>query len=432
MEFLKRHYEKLILLFLLVAFIISMIHVLRIIQQTREVTEESLQIPSRKADYEPKDPKAADFDVAARFQKTGLTWRPSVAREKGNEEHFSDLVIPFAMARCPHCSKIIPRSYFQGGPEANKERKEGQKEIPPGKCPLCDGELVQPPEKKGPIWKVTAEDADGDGMSDVDEGKYGFDKTNPHDGCMDKDGDGFSNVYEIKMGTNPTDPRSRPPLWYRLKLSALRRVELPITFRALNANNSDDKQKWDIQLNTKDDRGRERTQIEMLGSIITLDKKEYKIYDILRKQTEVPGLTKDGTKLIKDESVIYLEQCDGNGKDKLEMQVGQKVYSSNPKAILIDTGMKDKVYICDIREVFTMGSRAIGTTRYRLKSIDPKKMTAQLEDPTKFEGDTTLDPAGTSMLVTKDGQIPEEMLVRHDVVEPGMDEFGIGAGRRMR
>ena len=79
-----------------------------------------------------------------------------------------------------------------------------------------------------------------------------------------------------------------------------------------------------------------------------------------------------------------------------------------------------------------MGSRAIGTTRYRLKSIDPKKMTAQLEDPTKFEGDTTLDPAGTSMLVTKDGQIPEEMLVRHDVVEPGMDEFGIGVGRSRR
>ena len=36
LEFLKRHYEKLILLFMLVAFIISMIHVLRIIQQTRD------------------------------------------------------------------------------------------------------------------------------------------------------------------------------------------------------------------------------------------------------------------------------------------------------------------------------------------------------------------------------------------------------------
>lgn len=428
MEFLKRHYEKLILLFMLMAFIISMIHVLRIIQQTREVTEASLQIPTRKADYEPQNPEAAEFDVEGKFKSTSLKWEVSTAREKGNAEHFSDLVIPFAMARCPHCKKIIPRSYFQGGPEANKDLKEGAKPIPPGKCPLCDGELVMPPEKKGPIWKITAEDADGDGMSDVDEAKYGFDKTNPHDGCQDKDGDGFSNVYEIRMGTNPTDPRSRPPLWYRLKFAALRRVELPITFRALNANNSDDKQKWDIQLNTRDERGRERTQIEMLGSIITLDKKEYKIYDILRKQTEIPGQTKDGTKLIKDESVIYLEQSDGNGKDKLEMQVGQKVYSSNPKAILEDTGMRDKVYMCDVGEVFTMGSRAIGTSRYRLKSIDAKKMTVQLEDPSKFDGDTTLDPAGTSMLVTREGKIPEEMLVVHDQV-PGMDAYGVGLGR---
>ncbi len=432
MEFLKRHYEKLILLFLLVAFIISMIHVLRIIQQTREVTEASLQIPTREADYEPQDPGSESFDIAGKFESTGLKWAASVPREQGNAEHFSDLVIPFAMARCPHCSKIVPRSYFKGGSEANKGRKEDAKEIPPGKCPLCDEELVQPPEKIGPIWKITAEDSDGDGMSDVDEAKYGFDKNNPFDGCMDKDGDGFSNVYEIRMGTNPTDPRSRPPLWYRLKLSALRRVELPITFRALNANNSDDKQKWDIQLNTKDDRGRERTQIEMLGSIITLDKKEYRIYDILRKQTEIPGQTKDGTKLIRDESVIYLEQCDGNGKDKLEMQVGQKVYSSNLKAILIDTGMRDKRYICDIGETFTMGSRAIGMTRYRLKSIDPKQLTAQLEDPAKFEGDTTLDPAGTSMLITKDGKIPEEMLVRHDAAEQGTGEFGFGPGRGRR
>ena len=164
MEFLKRHYEKLILLFMLVAFIISMIHVLRIIQQTREVTEASLQIPTRKADYEPQNPEAAEFDVEGKFKSTSLKWEVSTAREKGNAEHFSDLVIPFAMARCPHCKKIIPRSYFQGGPEANKDLKEGAKPIPPGKCPLCDGELVMPPEKKGPIWKITAEDADGDGI----------------------------------------------------------------------------------------------------------------------------------------------------------------------------------------------------------------------------------------------------------------------------
>lgn len=55
-------------------------------------------------------------------------------------------------------------------------------------------------------------------------------------------------------------------------------------------------------------------------------------------------------------------------------------------------------------------------------------MTVQLEDPSKFDGDTTLDPAGTSMLVTREGKIPEEMLVVHDQV-PGMDAYGVGLGR---
>ena len=56
MEFLKRNYEKLILLVLLLAFILSMVYVLRIIDQTKEITEESLQIPTRAADYEVHDP----------------------------------------------------------------------------------------------------------------------------------------------------------------------------------------------------------------------------------------------------------------------------------------------------------------------------------------------------------------------------------------
>lgn len=54
MEFLKRHYEKLILLLLLLAFIGTMMYVLEIIKQTKEVTEESLQLPTRSADYKPK------------------------------------------------------------------------------------------------------------------------------------------------------------------------------------------------------------------------------------------------------------------------------------------------------------------------------------------------------------------------------------------
>ena len=53
-------------------------------------------------------------------------------------------------------------------------------------------------------------DTDGDGISDVDEEKYGFDPLDPSDATQDYDGDGVSNFDEIKAGTNPLDPNSYP------------------------------------------------------------------------------------------------------------------------------------------------------------------------------------------------------------------------------
>ena len=81
MEFLKRHYEKLILLVLLLAFILSMVYVLRIIDQTKEITEESLQIPTRAADYEVHDPKAAEFEITGSpGMRTGRLRRQGIRR----------------------------------------------------------------------------------------------------------------------------------------------------------------------------------------------------------------------------------------------------------------------------------------------------------------------------------------------------------------
>lgn len=49
-------------------------------------------------------------------------------------------------------------------------------------------------------------DTDGDGMPDGWEDEQGFDPTNPADGTGDADGDGLSNEDEYSQGTNPHDP----------------------------------------------------------------------------------------------------------------------------------------------------------------------------------------------------------------------------------
>jgi len=52
-------------------------------------------------------------------------------------------------------------------------------------------------------------DTDGDGMPDVWEDTYGFDKNSAADAGLDADGDGFTNLQEYIAGTNPKNDRSK-------------------------------------------------------------------------------------------------------------------------------------------------------------------------------------------------------------------------------
>lgn len=53
-------------------------------------------------------------------------------------------------------------------------------------------------------------DSDGDGISDIDEKKYGLNPNDPSDAGADKDSDGFSNIEEIEAGSNIDDSSSLP------------------------------------------------------------------------------------------------------------------------------------------------------------------------------------------------------------------------------
>lgn len=56
--------------------------------------------------------------------------------------------------------------------------------------------------------RPTAADADGDGMPDTWETKYGLDPLWAGDAAEDADGDGLTNYEEMLAGTDPTDPQS--------------------------------------------------------------------------------------------------------------------------------------------------------------------------------------------------------------------------------
>ncbi len=50
---------------------------------------------------------------------------------------------------------------------------------------------------------TSTQDTDGDGMSDCQEARLGFNKNDPSDGRQDADGDGLTNAQEVGMGTDP-------------------------------------------------------------------------------------------------------------------------------------------------------------------------------------------------------------------------------------
>lgn len=431
MEFIKRHYEKLILLVLSLIFIATMVHVLGVITRTREVKESDLQIPTRQADYQVQDGKSDRF-VPDRFvANCAPDWQKSAPRSAVCANHFSDLVKVFQMSACPHCNRIIPRYYFS---EKN--------------CPECHKELKTPPDRpKGRVGLRTADDTDGDGMKNVDEQKYGFNPEDNHDALQDADGDGFSNVFEVEQGTDPKNPLSHPPLWWRLRFAGMDRVALPVTFKALNTQNNPDKTKWDIQLNflRRNYRGemKERTSIEMLGGIVNIDKRDYKIVDIELNQKRVKVPKKDKMRgeieneEVVDNSRIFLEEVvypGADGKtpvpDKMTIKVGEPAYSSDRRLILEDIGIlpdektnKHPVYILRPGEHLNLGDRRIGVSRLVLREVDEENKTALfVHASSRSEQDPSVDATGKRMVVTAHSATPEESWVLYPVTKATENE----------
>ena len=75
-------------------------------------------------------------------------------------------------------------------------------------------------------------DADGDGLPDDWEKKYGLDPTR-NDANEDKDGDGFTNAEEYAAGTDPSDRNSHPDYLDSLKVVLpLKETVLPFYLRS--------------------------------------------------------------------------------------------------------------------------------------------------------------------------------------------------------
>ena len=156
MDFLNKHYEKLILLGMLVFFIIAMVNVLSISSQTGEVKDSDLRIPTRQPDYKPENASDKRFTVEAILDTGKFSWREARRREaKSQLAFYSDLMSFPELAVCfkgkddngkeTGCGDLIPKLYFSEKP-----------------CPSC-GRILKTPPKRAKIRRnvITADDSDG-------------------------------------------------------------------------------------------------------------------------------------------------------------------------------------------------------------------------------------------------------------------------------
>lgn len=128
-----------------------------------------------------KVPKLSDIDVAGNFLASA------------------------ARVFCEHCHRPMPA-------EAKL-------------CPFCK---EAPSVKEAP---AVVADADGDGMNDEWEKKYGLDPNDPADAALDKDGDEFTNLEEFTAKTDPTNKNDHPDYFGSLSVQLpLVETKLPFFF----------------------------------------------------------------------------------------------------------------------------------------------------------------------------------------------------------
>ncbi|MBR5838372.1 MAG: hypothetical protein IKZ84_07485 [Victivallales bacterium] len=256
MDFISRHYEKMILGASLLFLIVSLLLVAQGYDRTKSQLETDVRKSQRSVDQGElvasltpdvfaKAPgtirdarRFFSFIGSAKDQKTG---RPVYKRS-------DDGVIDDKAVR-QQGSLIIPGDYIC----CVEDKCRAIIMISENKCPFCGAE--QPPIS---IGDGEDEDEDGDGIPDFIERKYRFlDPKNPLDARQDYDNDGFLNVEEykygrlsgeeeLKTGKMMEDPALWPELVGLLRVVNIIQNDLKVQLRSIDQNGSEDPAMWDI------------------------------------------------------------------------------------------------------------------------------------------------------------------------------------------
>ncbi|MBP1583717.1 MAG: hypothetical protein J6866_07165 [Victivallales bacterium] len=230
MDFLVKHYEKLILGLSLLCLILCVL----LVRKSFIANSAKIEEKEKNAQQITKNLRKnlEEIDSSA-FQGRECLVNPCrlVAVESPNTKKGMDkkggLVTPkrYVVCRNEQCKYLIA---------FNSDR-----------CPFCR-------TQQDPIGKdITEEDdTDGDGIPDLYEQKFPdiLDFLDPDDGRMDADNDCFLNVEEYRAGTSPDNPDDHPKLAALLRVAWTGKRPLPCRFENLRKVDSDNPADWRVVL----------------------------------------------------------------------------------------------------------------------------------------------------------------------------------------
>lgn len=224
-EWMREHYEKVILLVAFIALLFSSVQLVQHIQASKadaELSRSRLNLQGSPVAIKDTVPFDAVLAEARAIASAQLAVRPRTT-------------VSEMRVACVKCGRPIAYEAVE--------------------CPFC---LAEQP----PIINIRDLDTDGDGMPDWWELEMGLDPQNPADAHEDMDGDGFTNLEEFLAGTDPRDPASMPDPIVKLRVAGIRPVPFYLRFVSTSTF-GDGTLRFQLNLQTL-----ERTYFAKLGDIV--------------------------------------------------------------------------------------------------------------------------------------------------------------------
>ncbi len=294
MSWVKQHYEKAILIAVLLALVGSAAYL---------GNHLSTRAAALKASERPvvAGPEQGFADLSFSGYSNGLVQLASPVQAAGASNR---LFISEIRVFCVRCGKWI-----------------GHDDL---KCPFC--EAAQPP-----IDPPADADSDRDGLPDVYEEKHGMDAYNPDDARLDTDGDGFTALEEFVAGTNPKAAADRPSLFAKLRLAGVQQLSFKLRFVAVQKL-SDTLLKFQINARSLD-----RTFFPKIGDVVegyTVDSYDKAADTLTLKRGDIVKKLQRGKVIDDDQLVVhFVFLLDGSKPRCLK---GESFNLGDQKARLVD------------------------------------------------------------------------------------------------